>query len=430
MMRGVAALAAAAALLLSPVVGATASAAAPPPFTVSPASLSFTNVPVNSLAYQSVTVTTGAKKVAFDNPATFSASFFSDTQAGTCWQNWGSLGKAVPARTSCTIQVAFNPTQAGPLAGVMTVYACKKSHVDAVSGFLVCDARDVSQTVSLSGTVAFPDLIISGFQWGDGGRTKWGYTLQVQNVGLAAADLTRVGVQGYYGDGTTYPGVHGACGTTFNNGTTLAPGAVIPLVVGCSAAPGVGDTAIGVMVDNTNVLVESLETNNVVFAAIQCQFTSGTSGCVEFNNVKVYLGNTGAVVANWTSLSGMFEFSPATGFWTSTTSISVIGSGTWTTSANVSGTWTAASSFPYYDTKFYDSATSAFGPCGTSDTRYVGVRLDLAGGGLAAGAVMDLGLRKATWGTNGVQYQGYGTPAGEPFGIHQTNDASGVTLRC
>ena len=162
--------------------------------------------------------------------------------------------------------------------------------------------------------------------------------------------------------------------------------------------------------------------------AADCVYTPGTSGCVEFDNVRVYLG-TGAVVADWTSLSGMFSFAPVTN-WYFTTTIVVTGSGTWTTSAGGTGTWTATSTFPYYETKFYNSTTSAFDLCGASDIRYVGVNLDVAGAGVAAGSVFYLQLRNATTGINYVTYQGFGGASGEPWGLHNTTNVTGVTLRC
>jgi hypothetical protein len=58
---------------------------------------------------------------------------------------------------------------------------------------------------------------------------------------------------------TTTPG----CGTSFSQGVSLAPGASTTIDVGCSGGPGQGDTALLVMVDDTNVVAESDETNNV-----------------------------------------------------------------------------------------------------------------------------------------------------------------------
>ncbi len=44
---------------------------------------------------------------------------------------------------------------------------------------------------------------------------------------------------------------------------------------------------------------------------------------------------------------------------------------------------------------------------------------------------IEISVRKATWGTDYVLYQGFTTaPSGEPWGLHTTTDTSGVTLRC
>jgi hypothetical protein len=139
-------------LLATLTVGiSTVSAAPPVPFTVSPTSLSLA-ASAGDYDYDFVTVTTGKKSVVIENTASFGSGVeFFDTQAGTCWQSYGVLGLRVPANTSCTIQVGFHPSAAGSSTDVMTVYACKKSHVDAGSGQMVCDARDGSRTVDLTG---------------------------------------------------------------------------------------------------------------------------------------------------------------------------------------------------------------------------------------------------------------------------------------
>ena len=121
------------------------------PFSVSPSGLSLT-ADVGAFDYELMTVTTGKKKVALENPASFGAgSRFFDTQAGSCWQTYGVSGLRIPANASCTIQVGFRSSSAGTFNDVMTVYACPEWHVD---GGIVCDARDASQTVALTGTAA------------------------------------------------------------------------------------------------------------------------------------------------------------------------------------------------------------------------------------------------------------------------------------
>ena len=159
-----------------------------------------------------------------------------------------------------------------------------------------------------------------------------------------------------------------------------------------------------------------------------CAFTAGISGCVEFDNVVVYMG--GLPTGSWTSVSGMFSFAPVTS-WDTSTTVVVSGSGTWSTSTNASGTWAATGRSSIYLTTFFDEVSSSFGLCSAATVRYVGVHLDIAGDGVAAGSVFELGLRNATSGTNYVQYQGFSTVnTGEPIGLHNTTDVSGVTVRC
>jgi hypothetical protein len=260
-------------------LGAGAASAAPappaPPFTVSPTSISFSNVPLGAVANQLVTVTTGGKKVALDNPASFAGTGdFFDTQAGTCWQLYGAQGKPVPARTACTIQVGFGPVTAGPLTDVMTVYACKKSHVDPANGFLLCDTLGVSQSVSLSGTVVLlPDLTFSSFRWGESNGTPYGYTVTIQNVGAATANLAGVWLAGYWGDGQVFDPLtqQGSCLKDLSLEQALAVGATLTIEVACGAFPGAppaGATGIGVKIDFLDLLPESREDNNIVFAAL------------------------------------------------------------------------------------------------------------------------------------------------------------------
>src|SRR6185369_17588611 len=177
---------------------------------------------------------------------------FADTQAGTCWQSYGALGKPVPAKTSCTIQVSYMPTGPGPYSNTMTVYECKKSHPDPTYGFLVCDLRDGSQSFHLAGTVQLPDLRITNITVGDGGATPFGYIVTIENIGVVAADLTGVLVQGYYSpDNSTYDGAtqNPACGSTFDDGDSLAVDATRTVTIGCALGPGQLDQYLGVKVD-------------------------------------------------------------------------------------------------------------------------------------------------------------------------------------
>ena len=187
----------------------------------------------------------------------------------------------------------------------------------------------------------------------------------------------------------------------------------------------------GTLFKNTGECVAFVARGGVITGvSTGCAFTAGVSGCIELDDVVVYLGTSGATSADWTSLSGMFSFAPVTN-WGPTTTVTVAGSGTWVTSTGLSGTWTATTRSSIYPTTFFDTGTSSFTTCAAADTRNVGVHFDLAGGGVPSGSAIEIGVRMATWGINFVQYQGFTTGAsGEPFGIHTTTDVSGVTVRC
>jgi hemolysin type calcium-binding protein len=169
------------------------------------------------------------------------------------------------------------------------------------------------------------------------------------------------------------------------------------------------------------------ETINVNTVSPQCSFTPGTSGCVELDGVVAYSGGTGPA---YTTLSGSFVFAPIT-TWDFYTGGTASGSGTWTSSIGTSGTWAAhdqTNTQAYYP-RFEDEA--GLTTCPLATIRYVGVELTLAGGGLASDAIMELLIRVGATGTNGVYYQAFSaTPTGEPLGLHQGTDVSGVTIRC
>jgi hypothetical protein len=231
-----------------------------PPFTISPTNLTFAAL-VNQADTELLTLTAGRKSVAFVGNT---AGAYSFTNLGTCWTTYLNQGLAVPANTSCTIEIAFIPSSGGLFPGSATITNCPQWNV--VNGKVNCKKQDPSTavTVSLSGTAtAAPDLDIAGIILGDG-VTAQGYVVVVRNLSNAAADLTGVGVQGYYEPTTTYDSTTGtgACGQTFNNGTILGAGATINITVGCSGAGASGDKFLVVRVDNTNALAESDEANN------------------------------------------------------------------------------------------------------------------------------------------------------------------------
>jgi hypothetical protein len=161
-----------------------------------------------------------------------------------------------------------------------------------------------------------------------------------------------------------------------------------------------------------------------------CTYTSGTSGCIEFDNVVVPVGNFGSTGSTNTTLAGMFSFTPATDWpvWYGTTFVTVTGSGTWVASTGSSGTWTATHASSIYPGQFYNSSGPA--QCNVSTTRYVGVHFDVYQSGALVGAI-EIQVRNATTDTNFVLYQGFTTgPSGEPWGTHSGVDMSGVTFRC
>ena len=111
-----------------------------------------------------------------------------------------------------------------------------------------------------------PDLVVDSIAFtAPSNYPPYSYTVTVRNQGTAPADLSGVAVQGYYSSTAgTYPGDQPACGTAFNSGTTLAPGATTTIAVGCSFASSTpGDSWLVVKVDSGDTLAESDETNNI-----------------------------------------------------------------------------------------------------------------------------------------------------------------------
>jgi hypothetical protein len=175
--------------------------------------------------------------------------------------------------------------------------------------------------------------------------------------------------------------------------------------------------------DDSHVGCETVNVNTTA----PCPFTPGTTGCVLLDSVVAYAGGTGPA---YTTLSGSFVFSPIT-TWDFFTGGAASGSGTWTSSTGTYGTWSAGNetNTQLYYPNFSDGSGQT--TCAAATVRYVGVELSLAGGGLASDAIMELQIRVATTGTNGIIYQAFSaTPTGEPLGLHQGTDVSGVTIQC
>jgi hypothetical protein len=113
---------------------------------------------VNSIEYQFVTVTTHGSAV-IQGPSTLTGdvtrtdhfSLFSDTQGGSCWQKYESLGNPIPPHTTCTIQIGFYPEAVQTYNATLTITQCTSWAPDPVYGFIVCSAFGTSQSVSLTG---------------------------------------------------------------------------------------------------------------------------------------------------------------------------------------------------------------------------------------------------------------------------------------
>jgi hypothetical protein len=162
-----------------------------------------------------------------------------------------------------------------------------------------------------------------------------------------------------------------------------------------------------------------------------CSFVAGTSGCVELDNVRIYSGTFGNVdLTSWTSFSGMFTFAPASGYWglyyPGDTSVTITGSGTWTTSGSASGTWGATHQSVQFNGQFADG--SGLSTCAAATYRSITPHLDLSQGGTVVGNV-EMQILQA--GNPGIFEQGYAvSPSGEPWGVHATSTLAGVTIRC
>jgi hypothetical protein len=124
-------------------------AAAPPAaFTVSPTSVSFGSVLVNtSSGTQTVTVTTGRKDVVLE--VRIDNGQFVNTGTGTCLTDFGYQ---VPANSTCTIDLAFTPLTAHLFSATMAIASCMKWHPDLFTGLPSCDMSHFSVSVSLDGT--------------------------------------------------------------------------------------------------------------------------------------------------------------------------------------------------------------------------------------------------------------------------------------
>jgi hypothetical protein len=102
--------------------------------------------------YEFVTLGTGPRWLVYANPASTTGDpVFFDTQAGSCWQNYESLGNRIPGKTNCTIQVGFHSVAAGTFNG-QVVYQCLQWHLDPTFGMILCDVTGDSKSLDLVGT--------------------------------------------------------------------------------------------------------------------------------------------------------------------------------------------------------------------------------------------------------------------------------------
>jgi hypothetical protein len=128
-------------------------------FSLSPSTLQMSS-PAGTSAFANVTLTNTKGPLVIQGPATVHNDqtnpdgihvIFSDTQAGSCWQAYESLGNRIPRNTTCTFQVGFLPPSQGTFTGTLTVTRCTEWHVDPTFGFIVCDETSGSQTINLVG---------------------------------------------------------------------------------------------------------------------------------------------------------------------------------------------------------------------------------------------------------------------------------------
>jgi uncharacterized repeat protein (TIGR01451 family) len=218
------------------------------------------------------------------------------TNAGTSWS-------ISPAKPSCTIS---SGTLACFVRGLApgSVFSV---HIVSPTTTATCGTVTNAATVNWPGGNATsapatitvncgqPDLVVDSIAFtAPSNYPPYSYTVTVKNQGTATADLSGVAVQGYYSASAgVYPGDQPACGSSFNSGTTLAPGATATIAVGCSQPSSTpGDGWLVVKVDSSDKVVESDETNNVGSVSLfdasltddgACEFTVNA----EWHNVLV-----------------------------------------------------------------------------------------------------------------------------------------------
>ncbi len=315
------------------------------------------------------------------------------------------------------------------------------ANVALVAKFLLGGNQVGTVALTPLGSCTLPDLTVSAiaFTAPSNFPSPHSYTVTVRNDGAAPANISGVGVQGYYSTTTgAWPTNQPACGTSFNtNLAPLAAGATINIAVGCSTAPGTGDLFLNVKVDNSgNFVVESDETNNVGSTPV-CSFTAGTSGCIVLTNVAI---TDSASTPTTYTLSGRMTFTPTCANGVGTCSyaypnIVITGSGTFSVSGSqtASGTWTVPAQpndrpnpSPYQFTNGGAAST-----CALADIRQITANIPLVASGTGDTGGQVLSIRQDTVGTTSRVRADFSTGP-LPTGTFQNpfNSLAGVTIRC
>ncbi len=175
----------------------TATVGSLPVVTLNPASLSFPNVPLNTLSSQAVTVT---------NTGTAALTFTGISITGTVPSNWAQTNTctgSIAVNGTCTITVKFTPSTLENQTASVT---------------LTDNAGNSPQTLPITGNGAFAALFLSPTSISFGtvkvGSTSAPQTITVENYGNATLNLTSVTVTGAFLISAN------TCGTTLTAGAT------------------------------------------------------------------------------------------------------------------------------------------------------------------------------------------------------------------
>lgn len=160
---------------------------------------------------------------------------------------------------------------------IFSGYSIPSTEIDLavmVKFFLGTTEYSTVAFIDLGHCTGLPDLVVTDMT--SNGSGGWDVTVANQGVAPATLDQT-VTIQAYYsasndatqwpplGGGGPTPGGDPACGTSFapTYDTTLEPGASTTIPMSCSPPNDSTDIYLLARVDDTNVIAESDETNNV-----------------------------------------------------------------------------------------------------------------------------------------------------------------------